>query len=104
MRMMIALMIVILSGCGTSLPVIPIPSAPIVVPQPNPVPVPVPVPTGHHYFNVGEIVFVHNGYGMVCRGQIVNIMGPDQYLLNPVICNNHTFFYNVIMPSMALSR
>lgn len=104
MRMMIALMIVILSGCGTSLPVIPIPSAPIVVPQPNPVPVPVPVPTGHHYFNVGEIVFVRNGYGMVCRGQIVNIMGPDQYLLNPVICNNHTFFYNVIMPSMALSR
>ncbi len=103
---MIALMIVILSGCGTSLPVIPIPSAPIVVPQPNPVPVPVPVPvpTGHHYFNVGEIVFVRNGYGMVCRGQIVNIMGPDQYLLNPVICNNHTFFYNVIMPSMALSR
>lgn len=105
MRMMIALMIVILSGCGSTpldFPIITQP--PVVIQQPNPVPVPVPVPTGHHYFNVGEIVFVRNGYGMVCRGQIVNIVGPDQYLLNPVICNNHTFFYNVIMPSMALSR
>lgn len=100
MNKLILISILFLSACGTVIPPSPIVNQNPVVVQPQPVPVPVPT-TAYH---IGEVVFVRNWYGMVCRGQIVNINYVGMYLLNPVICNNHLFYYNVVMPESALSR
>ncbi len=99
-----------LTACGSfappAIPIVTNPLPPVVVPQPipQPVPVPVPVPVPNMQFHIGEIVFVRNTYGMICRGQIVNIMNDAVYMLNPVVCNHHTYFYNVTVNVTALYR
>lgn len=103
MKKIITLVMFIISGCGTYIPPVAVNQPPVVIqspPQPQPVPVPVP----NTMFHIGEIVFVRNWYGMVCRGQIVNTNYHGLYLLNPVICNNHLFYYNVVKLETELFR
>lgn len=89
-----------LLGCGSSvLPIAPIINPPVVVQQP---PMPIPVPNTGFY--IGEVVFVRNWYGRICRGRIVNFFNNGFYLLNPVVCNNYLYYYNVTLPFTDLYR
>jgi hypothetical protein len=99
MNKFILSVLLILTGCGSVIAPSPIVSQPPVVVQPQPVPVPVP----NTVFHIGQIVFVRNWYGMVCRGQIINMLPNGLYVLNPVVCNGYLYYYNVVISPAALS-
>lgn len=90
MNKLLLITLIFLAGCGSSPQFIPVVPNPQVVIQPQPVPIP------NIGYNIGEIVFVRSGYGVVCRGRIVNILNPYAYVLNPVICN-YNYYFNVVV-------